>query len=154
MRVFAGFVISLALSGQAHALGELERKPDVWHAIKCIAHLNKAVDSGAAPSFLSFLKSDSFDGEELAFWNTAAARLTQDWGTGFDDEVEEQETMIDLGERVELDSIFKGVELTTSDPNAELSYIIPNSTYVTTIANPAELCMHEARALIDARDTG
>jgi hypothetical protein len=62
--------------------------------------------------------------------------------------------MIDLGERVELDSIFKGVELTTSDPNAELSYIIPNSTYVTTIANPAELCMHEARALIDARDTG
>ena len=153
MRILVGLGIGLAVSAQAHALGELERKPDVWHAVKCIAYINKAVDSGSAPSFLSFLESDSFDGDELAFWNAEATRLTQDWGTGYDDEVEEQETMMELGERVELDSVFNGVEPVTSDPSAELSYIIPNSTYVTTVASPAELCMHEARALMDAQNS-
>ena len=153
MRVLAGLLLSLVLSAHAHALGELERKPDVWHAVKCIAYINMAVESGASPSFLSFLEVDSFDGDELAFWNAEATRLSQHWGTGYDDDVEEQETMIALGERVELNSILEGAEPVTSDPNAELSYIIPNASYVTTVASPAELCMHEARALMDVQNT-
>jgi len=134
-------------------LGELEREPDVWHAVECIAYLNKAVESGAEPSFLAFLDSDRFDGDELKFWNSEAARLTQDWGTGYGDEVEEQETLIDIGEPGEFKSIFKGVEPVESDPSTERSYIIPNASFVTTVARPAELCMHEAQALMAVRKT-
>jgi len=150
MRALCLTILAILVPSVAHAWGVVEKDPTVWHAIQCVAQLNKAVEAGDVPPFTALAEAEAYGGDALTFWQSEADRLTKEWGTGYADEVGEEEFLIGVGEATALKSVFKDIKVVGTG-NAT-KYVFEGGFFADAFAQSAvDLCMYEAEMLVKQR---